>query len=117
MSMTNSGRVHFLLNEAGAKNYLNSTKKGQDMDIDDKIRWMRPYTNTTKLIRQTTNLKRKDGAGTSAAKVILEKISRGMEKDLFSALEYGLWRVKELEEDYYRNRKKRRNIKKFVMCT
>lgn len=114
-SCIDRGKIEFLLDEGAAKNRLQQMKKSKKMDIAERMEWLQPYTNTTKLIRQTANLRSK--AELRNSKVVLEKIGSGQEKDLFSALEYGMWRIKELEEKYLRNSKKRKNIRKFIMCS
>ena len=39
-----------------------------------------------------------------------------MPKDMFSAFEYGLWRIKELEEEYIKTRTKRSKNRKNLIC-
>ena len=63
-----------------------------------------PHEMTTSLINEMMNLRLKSG-GTSGD-IVLEMINSSLLKDKFSSLEYGLWRIKELEEASFKNRRK-----------
>ena len=39
--------------------------------------------------------------------IVLEQINSRFPKDKYSALAYGLWRIKEIEEESYQKRKRR----------
>ena len=68
---------------------------------------LQPHEITTRLFEEMVNLKlRQVGAGLDLE---LEQVNTNMGKDKFSSLEYGLWRIKEIEEEYYK--KKRRKSK------
>ena len=103
----NSGRVYFLAREQEIKNKLLSTKVGQKMKLPERMKRLQPHELTTRLFEEMANLKLKQvGSGTELK---LEQLNTNMGKDKFSSLEYGLWRIKEIEEDYYK--KKRRKSK------
>ena len=53
---------------------------------------------------------------TSAVKIILEKINRNIGKDKFSSMEYCLWLIKDLENEWMKNKyRERRRFKDFFM--
>lgn len=106
-TMINSGRVIFLAREQEIKNKLLATKVGQKMKLEQRMKRLQPHELTTRLFEEMVNLKLKQvGAGLDLK---LEQVNSNMGKDKFSSLEYGLWRIKEIEEDYYK--KKRRKSK------
>lgn len=110
-----NGHIRFLVKEQEAKSKLLATKKGAKMKALDKLARLAPHIETTKLFDEICNLRlRNTGAGNQD--IVVEQINRRINKDRFSAFEYGLWRIKEIEEDYYkRKRSKARDIKKFLM--
>ena len=105
-TMVNSGRVIFLAREQEIKNRLLATKVGQKMKLEKRMRRIYPHEMTTRLFEEMSNLKMKQ---TGSLDVKLEQINTHMGKDKFSSLEYGLWRLREIEEQYYK--KKRRKSK------
>ena len=76
-----------------------------------RVKKLSPYIETTKLFEEICNLKIKTNAGN----VVVERINNKINKDRFSAFEYGLWRIKTFEEQYYK-KKRRKNVdfKKFI---
>ena len=106
-TMINSGRVLFLAREQEIKNKLLATKVGQKMKLEQRTKRLYPHEITTRLFEEMANLKLKQiGAGLDLK---LEQINTHMGKDKFSSLEYGLYRIKEIEEEFYK--KKRRKSK------
>lgn len=106
-TMINSGRVLFLAREQEVKNRLIGTKVGQKMRSDERARRLMPHEITTRLFEEMGNLRLKQSAG---IELKLEQINTHMGKDKFSSLEYGLWRIKEREDEYYKKvRRKSRN--------
>lgn len=101
----NSGLVKFLIKETEAKNKLLSTKKGQKMKLEERIERVLPHEMTTRLFDEMANLRIKPTG--NGADINLEMINKRYTKDKFSAFEYGLWRIKELEEEL--NKKWKRN--------
>jgi len=99
-----SGKVKLLIDEKQAKGNLMEMKKGQKMSFDERIRLMEPYKNTSLLIAETTNLR----INRQNVNLKIEMIRSDAEKDTFSALEYGLWTISQVEKDYYAQRRKRR---------
>ena len=111
MVMT-GGSVRFLASEFVARNKLLATKKGQKMSPVARAKVLLPYENTTRLFDEIANLRVKPTGGNNLA---LEKISSRLEKDRVSSLSYGLWRIKEYEDEIFRVQKRRkRDITKFI---
>ena len=97
-SRLNSGMVRFLISEQDARAELLSTKVGQKMSTIDRIKRLMPHELTTKLFEEMSNLRlRKNGLD-----IVLEQINARFPKDKYSAFAYGLWRIKELEEENYK---------------
>ena len=78
---------------------LLSTKKGQRMSSEQRIKRLMPHEMTTKLFEEMSNLRlKRTGASLD---IVLERINSRFPKDKYSSFSYGLWRIKELEEEYY----------------
>ena len=110
LSQISSDKVKFLTDEITSKAKLLSTKKGQKLTPEEVAKHLVPFILTTIMKEEMMNLKKKpEGKG-----VQLERINTRMGKDKFSALEYGLWYIKSLED---KNIKKDVNVdgKKFCM--
>ena len=104
-SQINNGSVSFLANERVVKDKLLKTKRGQHMSLYDRRVFLLPYEMTSRLIDELNNLKLKPTGVQNQFKV--DRISRSIEKDRFSALEYGLYRVKYYEDEAIRKSKKK----------
>lgn len=106
-----SGHIKFLISEQLAKNKLLGTKIGQKMSPKERMTRLRPHELTTRLFEEMANLKAKQ----TGNEIVLERINQRMTKDKFSSLEYGLLRIKEKEERYYKNKgKRKRDLSKFI---
>lgn len=106
-SRINSGMVRFLISEQDARAALLATKIGQKMNTEDRIKRLMPHELTTKLFEEMSNLRlRKNGLD-----IVLEQINPRFPKDKYSAFAYGLWRIKELEEENYKRIIRRGNGK------
>lgn len=92
----NNSSISFLAHERVVKEKLLSTKKGQRMDLYDRRLYLLPYEMTSRLMDELANLRLKPTGMQNQIKV--EQISSTTPKDRFSALEYGLWRVKYYED-------------------
>lgn len=106
----NSGKVRFLIKEQEAKSALLATKVGQKMTPKQRIERLMPHTLTTKLFDEMANLRLKP----NTVEVTVERINAHKPKDKFSALSYGLWRIKELEDEYSRTYKRRGRKRKLI---
>lgn len=105
-SRVNSGSVRFLIKESEAKSALLSTKVGQKMSVEERVKRLMPHEMTSNLFEEMANLRlKKTGNGMD---IVLEQINSRYPKDKYSAFAYGLWRIKELEEEAYK-KKTRRN--------
>lgn len=114
-SRINGGMVRFLISEQEARSSLLATKVGQKMSTEDRIKRLMPHELTTKLFEEMANLRlRKNGLD-----IVLEQINPRFPKDKYSAFAYGLWRVKELEEENYKKVMRRGNgkVRKLVFFT
>lgn len=100
-----SGKVQFLAREQEIKNKLLGTKVGQKMTPEKRIARVIPHELTTRLIEEMANLRLKPTG--SGVEIKLEQINSRMTKDKFSSLEYGLWRIKEIEEEYYKKKRRK----------
>ena len=104
-SRINGGMVRFLIKEQEAKNALLSTKQGQKMSVMQRVKRLMPHEMTTKLFEEMANLRlKKTGASMD---IVLEQINPRYPKDKYSAFAYGLWRIKELEEEQAKRRRRR----------
>lgn len=106
-SQLSSGKVKLLIDERSAKVKLMGTKMGQSMKPEDRAEYLRPFTLTSILREEMSNLREKN----DGANIMLERSNRGIQKDKFSAFEYGLYYLK-VEEDN-KKRKKKFNAKEW----
>ena len=105
LSSVNNGSTSFLAHERIVKDKLLKTKKGQRMTAYDRRVFLLPYEMTSRLMDELNNLRLKPTGVENKYKV--ERISKSLEKDRFSALEYGLYRIKYYEDkEIFRRRKK-----------
>ena len=101
----NSGLVRFLIKEQEAKNALLATKAGQKMTVMQRVQRLMPHEMTTKLFEEMANLRlKKTGASLD---IVLEQINPRYPKDKYSAFAYGLWRIKEIEEEAQKRKRRR----------
>ena len=101
----NNGSVSLLAHERIVKDKLLKTNKGKKMSLYDRRVFLLPYEMTSRLVDEINNLKLKPTGVQNQFKV--EQISRSINKDRFSSLEYGLYRVKYYEDKELQKRKKR----------
>ena len=114
-SRINGGLVRFLISEQDARAALLATKLGQKMSTVDRIKRLMPHELTTKLFEEMANLRlRKTGLD-----IVLEQINARFPKDKYSAFAYGLWRIKELEEENYKkvSRRQKGGPRKLIFFT
>lgn len=99
------GLVKFLIKEQEAKNALLSTKTGQKMSTEQRMKRLMPHEMTTSLFEEMANLRLKRTG--SSLDIVLEQINSRFPKDKYSAFAYGLWRIKELEEESHKRDRRR----------
>ena len=92
-----SGAISFLISEKKAKDKLQSTMRGRRMKPEQKMKRLLPHELTSHLFNEIMNLKIKP-TGVSN-QIAVEQINKRMIKDKFSALEMGVFRVSELEQE------------------
>lgn len=97
-SRINSGMVRFLITEQEARASLLATKNGQKMKTEERVKRLMPHELTTKLFEEMANLRLKK----SGMDIVLEQINSRFPDDKYSSFAYGLWRIKELEEEHYK---------------
>lgn len=100
-----SGCVNFLISEQEAKTKLMATKIGQRMKPEQRIARLMPHELTSILINEIMNLKIKP-TGVSN-QIAVEQINKRMLKDKFSALEMGIYRMVEMENEKNSRRRNR----------
>lgn len=100
----NSGLVRFLITEQEARAALLATKVGSKMAFEKRVKRLMPHELTTKLFEEMANLRIKR----NGLDIALEQINSRFPKDKYSAFSYGLWRIKELEEEAYKKQKRRK---------
>ena len=106
-----SGKVKFLIDERTAKNKLMGTKLGQAMSSEQRNEYLMPFSLTSILREEMLNL-REENEGVN---IILKQASKGIKKDKFSALCYGLYYIKQEEES--KRKKKRFNASEWRLYT
>lgn len=106
----NTGSVSFLINEQEARVSLLATKIGQKMTSMERAMRLRPHEMTSRLFDEMANLKMKR-AGIDIA---LERINKRYPKDKYSSFAYGLWRIKEIEEEASKKRNRFKGSRKMV---
>ena len=113
----NSGLVRFLIKEQEAKNALLSTKTGQKMTVLQRVKRLIPHEMTTKLFEEMANLRLKKTG--SNMDIVLEQINPRYPKDKYSAFAYGLWRIKEIEEEQAKRRRRRSSgrTRQLIFCS
>ena len=104
-SRISSGAVRFLIKEQEAKSTLMATQAGQKMSVYKRGERLLPHEMTTKLFEEMANLRLKRTG--SSTDIVLERINERYPKDKYSSFAYGLWRIKELEEEYMMKRRRR----------
>lgn len=96
-----SGKVKLLIDEKIAKIKLLGTAKGQKMTPEERKIFLMPFTLTSVLRDEMMNL-REDNEGVN---IILKQANKSVRKDKFSSFEYGLYYIKQEEDN--KKRKKR----------
>ena len=75
------------------------------MSVMQRVKRLMPHEMTTKLFEEMANLRlKKTGASMD---IVLEQINPRYPKDKYSSFAYGLWSIKELEEEYTKKRRRR----------
>ena len=105
LTAVNNGSTSFLAHERVVKDKLMQTKKGKRMTSYDRRKFLLPYEMTSRLMDELNNLRLKPTGVENKYKI--ERISKSIEKDRFSALEYAMYRIKYYEDkEIFKKRKK-----------
>lgn len=96
-----TGKLRLLIDETVAREKLLGTQRGQKMTPEERDDYLRPFKLTSILKEEVLNM-REENEGIN---IILKRANRGIRKDKFSALIYGLYYIKIEEES--KKRKKR----------
>ena len=104
-SQIEAGKIKFLVEERIAKNKLLGTKLGQNMTPEQRDEYLQPYVLTSILKDEMLNL-REENEGIN---IILKQANKSVKKDKFSALCYGLYYIRQEEDN--KKRKKKFNAK------
>ena len=100
-----SGRLKFLISELDAKTKLLSTKVGQSMSSENRVKRLMPHEMTSQLINEILNMKHKPTS--TLERLEIEQINKRKTKDKFSALSMGIYRMTQLEEIHMNKRRNR----------
>ena len=111
LSQISSGKVKFLIDERAAKAKFLGTKVGQSASHLQRANYLKPFTLTSILREEMLNLTEKH----EGKHLVLSPVNKKIKSDKFSAFEYGLYYVKQLEDGGGRRRKG--NIKDFLFFT
>lgn len=109
VSQMGSGKLRFLIEERIAKGKLLETKRGQALSPEQRVDELRPYVLTTILKEELLNLME---SKTESKSFKLTQINKSIPKDKVSALMYGLYVIKQIEDD---DRKRKRGSVKDMM--
>ena len=97
----NAGKIRLLIDERVAKTKLLGTVKGQAMKPEERAEYLKPFTLTSILREELGNLREE----TEGLNIILRQANKSIPKDKFSAMEYGLYYIKQ-EEDSKKKKKR-----------
>jgi len=90
-----SGKIKFLIDDRVAQNKLAGTTKGRNMTPEERSEYLHPYRLTSILKEEMLNLREE----TEGVNIILKQANKGISKDKFSALCYGIYYIRQEEED------------------
>lgn len=99
-SALNSGKLKFLIDDKIAKQKLMNTARGQKLTPEQRDEELRPFIYTSMLKEQMLNLREE----TEGINIILKQVNKRIPKDKFSSLCYGIYYIKQ-EEDQKQRRK------------
>ncbi len=109
-SQISSGKIRFLIDEGTAKTKLMATKQGQNMTLEERNQYLKPFTLTSILKQQMMNMVEENkGVGIN---INLKPSNRSIKHDKFSAFIYGLYYIRYQEE--LNKKKKSKNISDFM---
>lgn len=104
----NGNKLWLLIDEQTARSKLMTTKMGQAMRPEQRAEYVKPFQLTSILKEELTNLREE----TEGINIKLKQVNKKIHKDKVSALEYGLYYIK--QEEASKKRTKNFNIKDFM---
>lgn len=107
VTQMSAGKIKFLIDERTAKQKLLGTMMGKNMTPEQRNVYLRPQQLTSILKDEMLNL-REENQGLN---IILKQANKSIQKDKFSAFEYGLWYIRETE-----GKKKKKRFKASDFC-
>ena len=105
-----AGKVKFLIDEKLAREKLLGTKLGQAMKPEERAEYLKPFNYTSILKEEMLNL-REENEGLN---INLKRANKSIQKDKFSAFEYGLYYIKQEEDS---KKKKKFNVKDYMFMS
>lgn len=103
-----TGKLRLLIDDLAAKEKLLGTARGQKMTPEERETYLIPYKLTSILKEEMLNL-REENEGLN---IVLKRANKGIQKDKFSALIYGLYYIR-IEEER-KKKKKSFSVKDFM---
>ncbi|MCD8210324.1 MAG: hypothetical protein LUC37_02140 [Prevotella sp.] len=107
----NGNRIKFLIDDRSAQSKLLDTKEGQEMSLDERSDYLRPYVLTNILKEQMMNLIDSNEGG-SSGNIVLKQSTRTIKKDKFSSMMCAMYYVR--NEENARRGKAHKNIGKLM---
>lgn len=111
LSQISSGKVKFLIDERAAKTKFLSTKVGKAASSVQRANYLKPFTLTSILREEMLNLKEMH----EGKHLVLSPVNRKIKSDKFSAFEYGLYYIKQIEDN--KGKRKKGRLKDFIFFT
>lgn len=105
LSQLQSGNLMLLQDEKSAKARLQETKEGREMSSKRRAEYLRPYNLTSILKTEMLNLKSK----IEGRYLRLDRVNKKIGKDKFSAIEMGLYYIKQNYDDTLNAQKKKKS--------
>ena len=85
------------------------------MTVEQRVKRLMPHEMTTKSFEEMANLRlKRTGASLD---IVLEPINTRFPDDKYYAFAYGLWRIKELEEEEYKKSRRRGGNRQLIFFT
>lgn len=98
-----SGKIKFLIEQRQAKTKLLGKKVGQEMTPAQRDEYLMPFTLTDILREELLNLREEE----EGLNIRLKRANQRIGKDKFSSLAYGIYYIREIEDNKNRRRKGR----------
>lgn len=107
-SQVEAGKIKFLIDSRQAKTKLLGKKVGQNMTPEQRNEYLMPYNLTDILKEEMLNLREE----TEGINIRLKPANKRIGHDKFSALLYGIYYIREIEDS--KNRKRKSKLSEFM---